>query len=178
MADPTPSKSALRGSARVAALKLLAARRLTEAQLWKKLLDRGYAHEDVRDAVDRCKSDGYVDDALFARLYVEGKVKAVGDARLVAELVRRGIDREAAASSVSVADRDEHARLNDALVKVRRTRPGLGYSGVARALERLGFPASAIYRVLREEACLAFGPEGADARRDFLAVEESRSTHA
>lgn len=152
MADPTPTNPAPRGTARVAALKLLAARRLTEVQLWKKLLARGYAHEDVADAVERCKADGYVDDALFARLFVEGKVKAVGDARLVAELVRRGIDREAAASSVSTADRDQSARLTDALAKVRRTRPSLPYASVARALERLGFPASAIYRALREEA--------------------------
>ncbi len=131
---------------------MLAARRLTEAQLWDKLLTRGYDHAAVGDAIERCKADGYVDDEVFARLYVEGKGKSVGNARLVAELVRRGIDRVAACASVATADRDEQMRLDDALAKVRRTRSSLGYAAIARALERLGFPAHAIYRTLREEA--------------------------
>ncbi len=137
-------------SARVAALRLLAQRRLTEAQLWSKLLSKGYAHEEVRGAVETCKRDGYVDDGLFARLFVEGKAKAVGDARMVAELVRRGIDCEAAAAAVEGAGRGEDERLAAALEKLFRTRPALSYPSAARSLERLGFPTPAIYRLLRE----------------------------
>jgi SOS response regulatory protein OraA/RecX len=136
----------------VAALALLAQRRLTEAQLWKKLEARGYEPEEIASAVAACKADGYVDDRLYAALYVEGARKAVGDARLCAELVKRGIDREAALRVVAEADVGEDARVEAAYAKIRRTAPQLTYPSIARKLERLGFPSSLIYRALRRHA--------------------------
>jgi regulatory protein len=160
-----PQPTTTRPRVRVAALALLAQRRLTEAQLWKKLLARGYDDDDVAAAVAACKADGYVDDRLYASLYVEGARKAVGDARLCADLVKRGIDREAAAHVVADAPLDERARIDAAYAKIRRVQPQLAYPSVARKLERLGFPSSLIYRVLRERAGAdqAWGlPDGAD----------------
>ena len=141
-----------RAGARVAALRLLAVRRLTESALYERLQRKGYGDEDVRSAVAFCKNERYLDDALFARLYVEGTRKAVGDARLVGDLVRRGIDRDTACGTVASAEADENARLAAALEKLIRTRPGMSYPSAARALERLGFPAARIYRHLREAA--------------------------
>lgn len=139
-------------SARVAALALLAQRRLTEAQLWKKLAAKNYSDEEIAGAVATCKRDGYVDDGLFASLYVEGARKSVGDARLVADLVKRGIDRDAAKRSVAEAPRDQAARVVLAYEKLVRTQPGRSYPSLARGLERLGFPTALIYRTLRERA--------------------------
>ncbi len=136
----------------MAALALLAQRRLTEAQLWKKLQARGYDDDEVAAAIASCKRDGYVDDRLYAALYVESTRKAVGDARLRADLVRRGIDREAAAAVVGEAEADEATRIDAAYEKIRRTAPQLAYPAIARRLERLGFPTSLIYRTLRERA--------------------------
>jgi regulatory protein len=143
--------------ARVAALALLAQRRLTEAQLWKKLEARGYDGAEVAAAVAACKSDGYVDDRLYASLYVEGARKAVGDARLRADLIKRGIDREAAVDVVACAPLDERARIEAAYGKIRRLQPQLAYPSVARKLERLGFPSRLIYQVLRERAGAELG---------------------
>ncbi len=137
---------------------MLGRQRLTESQLWTRLIRRGYEPEEVRSAVARCKAEGYLDDALFARLFVEGRVKAVGDARLVAELVRRGVDRETARANVAAADRGEGERLAAAAAKLFRTRPTLSYPSAARALERLGFPTPAIYRYLRRAARAQFDP--------------------
>ncbi len=134
---------------------MLAQRRLTEAQLWKKLEARGYEHEEIAGAVASCKADGYVDDRLYASLYVEGARKAVGDARLCAELVKRGIDREAALIVVADAEVDEDARIEAAYQKIRKAQPELAYQSIARKLERLGFPSSLIYRVLRGHAAEA-----------------------
>jgi SOS response regulatory protein OraA/RecX len=136
----------------VTALRLLAQRRLTEAQLWQRLSRRGFDEQQTREAVESVKRDGFVDDALFAHLFVEGRTKAVGDARLVAELVRRGIDRDAAIATVTNAGRPEPERIEAAIDKLFRTRSSLSYPSAARALERLGFPAPTIYRHLRLRA--------------------------
>ena len=149
---PTTSKSA-----RGAALALLAQRRLTEAQLWRRLEAKGYPPEVVGETVAACKRAGYLDDRLYAALYVEGARKAVGDARLRAELVKRGIDRDAAAAVVASAPRDERARIEAAYDKIVRVRTSLTYPSIARKLERLGFPTTLIYRVLRERAHETYG---------------------
>jgi regulatory protein len=150
---PTPTtRTKPTRSARVVALALLAQRRLTETQLWKKLAARGYDDDEIENAVESCKSNGYVDDRLYAALYVEGARKAVGDARLTADLVKRGIDREAATAVVAEAPLDENGRIVSAFEKIRRIQPTLAYPSIARKLERLGFPSSLIYRILRERA--------------------------
>ncbi|MHB8177116.1 MAG: regulatory protein RecX [Vulcanimicrobiaceae bacterium] len=144
-------------SARAAALRLLARRRLTEAQLWERLRRRGYDEDDVREAVASCKADHFLDDRLYAELYVTGARKPVGDARLAGDLVLRGIDRDVAAVAVASCQNDEVTRCSLALTTLLRRKPEMSYPSAARALERSGFPAHLIYRVLREHAA-RFGP--------------------
>jgi regulatory protein len=144
-------------SAYVHALRLLARRRLTEAQLWQRLDRKGFAETAVREAVERVKRDGFLDDRLYARLYIEGKRKALGDVRLVGELVRRGIDGFAASEAVRDLTRNERERCADAFASLVARTPPIGYASAARRLERLGFPAATIYRVLRDHAA-EFGP--------------------
>ncbi len=128
---------------------MLAGRRLTEAQLWTRLARRGYADGEIGEAVASCRAAGFLDDALFAQLFVDGRTKAVGDSRLIADLVRRGISREAAQQTVAAASSVQNERLDCAIEKLLRSRPSLSYPSAARALERLGFPAPSIYRALR-----------------------------
>ncbi len=144
-------------NAYVSALRMLAQRRLTEAQLCTKLQRKGFDDEAIASAVRRCKTDGYLDDRLFAQLYVEQKLKALGDVRLVGELIRKGIDRDCALAAVRQTSLPESERLEDAFAKLTRAKPDINYPSAARSLERLGFPAALIYRKLRDHAAL-YGP--------------------
>ena len=146
----------MRNPAYAAALRLLARQRLAEAQLYQRLERKGFDDALIRDAVERAKREGFVDDRLFAQLYLEKK-RRLGDARLVGELVRKGIDREAALHVVGSLEDDEASRCAEAFAALVCRKADIAYPSAARRLERLGFAASTIYRVLRAHAA-RYGP--------------------
>jgi regulatory protein len=80
-----------------AALKILAARPCSEADLRDRLISRrGKDPKLVEECIKRLKELGYVNDDLFARNYASYRVglKPLGRAKLARELAARKVPRE------------------------------------------------------------------------------------
>lgn len=143
----------------VSALRMLAIRRLTESQLRIKLERKEFPDDEIALVVERAKAEKFIDDRLFATLYLDSTAKCVGDRRLVADLVKRGIDRELALAALAECELTEEQRLAQAYSKLSRMRPDVSMPSAARALERKGFAASTIYRFLRTQTADVFSFE-------------------
>jgi len=142
----------------ITALRMLAGKRLTKAQLAKKLRDRGFAPDVVREAVAECERRKYLDDRTFAQLFVASAIekKAIGPLRLMRDLVKQGIDGDLAREVIAQTESTHDERLQRAIAKLEATRPGERFDRMARRLVTQGFTASAVARALRERA--ARGP--------------------
>lgn len=125
------------GKATNAALNLLARRPRSIREIRDRLHEKGYNTATIDAAVARLEGWNYVDDADFARFWVENRVahKPRGRRLLEQELWQKGVDRETARDAVDRSELDEHdAALAIAKAKIR------SYAGLDRdvAYRRLG----------------------------------------
>ena len=143
--------------ATTAALAFLAYRPRSEREVRDRLRQKGYAPEAVDAAVARLEGWRYLDDADFARRWVENREahQPRGRRLLEQELQRKGIDRETARATIDDAELDEAAAAVELAraklrsyagqepVVVRRrlaaflARRGYGWDVVRPALDRL-----------------------------------------
>lgn len=154
-ADPT-------AVARTIALRQLTAAPRTRAQLDDALARRGVPEEVGEALLDRLEEVGLVDDAEFARMWVESRHAGRGLSRraLRHELAHRGVDPELARQAAETVDDD--AELAAAVALVRRRLTGSAVSAVAaedRArrdrrllgmLARRGYGSGLAHRALRQ----------------------------
>jgi len=151
--------------ARAIALRKLAAAPQTRAQLDDAMARRGVPAE-VRDRVlDRFDDVGLIDDAMFARMWVESRHTGRGLAKkaLAHELRRRGVDSALVDEAVAQLAPEQEETTARALV-ARRLRSTRGLDAATRTrrlagmLARKGYPAGLSFRVVRE----ALEREGVD----------------
>src|SRR6478672_6285867 len=96
-----------------AALRLLAMSQRSEKELRDRLKKRGFRKAALEAAVTRVREMGYLNDAAYARFFVESRQASTPRSRraLSFELERKGVDRDVAASSVEeVSDADSAYR--------------------------------------------------------------------
>ena len=154
MGAPGAFGQSLNNAVFTTALRMLAGKRLSKAQLAKKLRDRGFAPDVVRDAVAECERRRYIDDRTFAQLFVASAIekKAIGPLRLMRDLLKQGIDGDLAREVIAQTDEGHDDRLERAIRKLEASRPGERFDRLARRLVTQGFTAPAVARALRARA--------------------------
>ena len=152
--------------ARQVCLRMLTAAPRTSAQLAEAMRRKGVPDEAAGAVLGRLTEVGLIDDAAFARAWVESRHHARGLSRraLTAELQRRGVPGEDVQAAVGALDPDEEiATARQLVVKAMTATRGrplpVRIRRLVGLLARKGYPAPLAYRVVRE----ALEQEGVDA---------------
>jgi regulatory protein len=130
------------------ALRILTRRDHSQAELRKRLVDKGFDAEQIEATLQRCLDLGYLDDARYAltrAVSLMNQGRAVGH-RVLADLRQRGVSEELAEQALAAAREscDEETLLADLLA---RRFPGFDYETapagekrrVVNFLQRRGF---------------------------------------
>jgi regulatory protein len=150
-----PSRATSPGSAadgfELAAVRYLARRERTEAQVRNLLSRAGASATRIRSLLARFREQGYLDDQAYAARWARDRLARcpMGQARLEAELLAKGFDRTIVAKTVRQVyeNRNQPALARTLLVK----RLGRGAAGDRRRgaglLRRYGFDEEIIEKV-------------------------------
>lgn len=139
--------------AKARALHLLCDMGRTEAQLRAKLEQGGYPAATVEEAISYVKSFGYLNDAEYARSFIEGRKQKKSRRELYAALCRKGIAREEAEQALEeYYGREDSEKAVEALLRRKRFNPeeadALQKQKMAGYLMRKGFRYEEIRRVM------------------------------
>lgn len=167
--------------ARQICLRLLTLAPRTRAQLATALRERGIPGDAAGAVLDRFADVGLIDDAAFARAWVESRHYSRGLAgrALRAELRRRGVDDDQIRDAIDDLGPDAEVTTARRLVqgKLASTRglpPEARIRRLAGTLARKGYPPGLAFRVIRE----AMEAEGTDvALGDEWDEEEEPCSH-
>ena len=140
------------------ALRLLALRPRTQAELRRRLAQRGFRPQDIEATIVRLSELGLVDDAAFARFWVEQRAafRPSGRRRLIAELRAKGVAHEAIDEALQ--EQDDSASIEAVARRRAATLVNVREATFSRRLQafllRRGFDASlartVVGRLLRE----------------------------
>ena len=161
--------------ARQVCLRLLTLGARTRAQLASALKKRGVPDEVADVVLGRFTDVGLIDDAAFAKAWVESRHHGQGlSARaLSAELRKRGVDDDQIREAVDELGPDAEAETARLLV-ARKLAATAGLPAEARVrrlagmLARKGYPPGLAFRVIRE----ALEDDGGDALPEELPDED------
>ncbi len=144
--------------ARKILLDQLTGRARTRAELATKLRDRNVPDDIAGRLLDRFEEVGLVDDAAFARDWVEQRQSGRGLARraLAMELRRKGVEDEVAREALDEIDPDDELEVARALVRAKlRSVRNLDRDKAVRRLvgmlARKGHSAGVAFQVVKEE---------------------------
>lgn len=154
--------------ARLICLRQLELAPRTRAQLATTLTRRHVPDDAAQVVLDRFTEVGLIDDAAYARDWVESRQRGRGLARraLSQELRRRGVDGQDAAQALDTLDPEAELATARQLVarklaSTARLEPAARLRRLSGMLARKGYPSALAFKVVREalgdEAALAAG---------------------
>ena len=143
--------------ARQICLRLLTIAPRTRAHLAQALRRRGVPDEAAENVLSRFTDVGLIDDAAFARAWVESRHHSRGLSRrsLSAELRRQGVESDEIREAVETLDPEQEVATARRLVeqKLAGTRgqpPEVRVRRAAGTLARKGYPPGLIFRLIKE----------------------------
>ena len=158
--------------ARTILLDQLTGRARTRRELADKLRSRNVPDEVATRLLDRFTEVGLIDDAAFARLWVESRQSSRGLAKraLSDELRRKGVDAEIvreAVAAVDPADEEAAARrlVRKKLPSLRKVDSTTATRRLVGMLARKGYSAGLAFAVVKDE--LGAAASGDDEADDF-----------
>lgn len=140
--------------AKLRALHLLNDMGRTESQLRQKLKQDHYTDEMIEEAIAYVKSFGYINDADYARNFVESRKDRKSKKELYAQMIQKGLDKDVIEQAFLECYEKEDAR--DAIVELLRkkkydpetadwkdtqkilgflTRKGFGYDDIRQVIQ-------------------------------------------
>jgi len=162
--DPVPEDPSLgpeadpESVARTILLDQLTGRARSRHELADKLRSRNVPDDVATRLLDRFTEVGLIDDAAFARQWVDQRQAGKGLAKraLADELRRKGVDPEVTREALDELDptvEEEAARrlVRRKLPSMRRLDHATATRRLAGMLARKGYPAGLVYSVVREE---------------------------
>ncbi len=143
--------------ARTILLDQLTGRARSRQELADKLASRNVPEEIAARLLDRFEEVGLIDDAAFARLWVDGRQAGKGLARraIAQELRRKGVDDEVAREALDGLDPEAETEAARRLVR-RKLRSLERFDDVTKTrrllgmLARKGYPSGLSMTVIRE----------------------------
>ena len=147
-------RDAAGADALAAAMRLLSYRPRSEAELRQRLARRGAPPELVDGAISRLRDLGLVDDAAFARTWVEGRSRLSPRSRrlLRRELQAKGIHGEAAREALApLDDADAALRAGERRAAALKALPYAEFRRrLSDFLRRRGFDPATVHRAVEQ----------------------------
>jgi regulatory protein len=146
------------------ALHFLGYRARSQAEVRRRLLQKGYEEEIVDQVIDRLREGGLLDDSQFTEAWVRARTtgRGMGPRRIAWELRQKGVDAETVRDAVGRIDEETELGLalkvgRQKAESVRGEPMPVARRKVAAALQRRGFSWEVTSRVL--DMILAPGEE-------------------
>lgn len=133
------------------ALKLLAAREYSRAELERKLAEHEQEPGSLRQALDELAAKGFLNEQRVVDSVVHRRAPKLGAGRIRQELNAKGLDQEAVAQAVSALQATEMERAREVWRKKFGTPPASAAERAkqVRFLASRGFGGEAIRRAMQ-----------------------------